>query len=602
MITINDHKSPMLIDPWYFLGPKRRELLDDSWPGLFRTEVLPVLPVEKLAGRFKSGVGRPGKELHTALGALLLQQQLDLTDAETVRQLAFDTQWHYALNLTDESDFAKYMCARTLWGLREWATESGVVDELFDRVTERLAEAFSVDPSKQRLDSVHTKSNMKRLGRIRIFSRAIRAFLVNLKRHFRELFEALPEGMSERYLSKGSDSLFSMVKPSESERTLKTLAGELHLLVERFRDHAEVGRMNSYRALARVLSEQCRVEEGKDGGPVTVEVKASREISSGSLQNPSDPEAGYSGHKGQGYTAQVMETYSENKEATTLNLLSYAEVTAANVSDAEAVVPAVEAVEERGMAPETLLADSLYGGDENVRSVADKGVELVSPVMGRAEKSGIRLSDFEYGEEGEVVRCPAGQAPVKVTRGGETDHRAATFDAAVCRSCPRREECPVKAGKKHFTLHYTDRALRSSQRRANEETEGFRNRYRFRSGIEATMSELDRRTGVKRLRVRGLSAVRFCVKMKVLGLNIFRAAAVRAARRAEAARARCAEKASGEAVVTPETVFSPLLASLSVALGMFISIFMASYGKNRGRHDFRVPLIRKSAPPLCCAA
>ena len=43
------------------------------------------------------------------------------------------------------------------------------------------------------------------------------------------------------------------------------------------------------------------------------------------------------------------------------------------------------------------------------------------------------------------------------------------------------------------------------------------------------MSEFDRRTGVKRLRVRGLKAVRFSAVVKALGLNILRAAAVMAA-------------------------------------------------------------------------
>ena len=43
------------------------------------------------------------------------------------------------------------------------------------------------------------------------------------------------------------------------------------------------------------------------------------------------------------------------------------------------------------------------------------------------------------------------------------------------------------------------------------------------------MSEFDRRTGVKRLRVRGLTAVRFSAILKALGLNILRAAVVMAA-------------------------------------------------------------------------
>ena len=59
-------------------------------------------------------------------------------------------------------------------------------------------------------------------------------------------------------------------------------------------------------------------------------------------------------------------------------------------------------------------------------------------------------------------------------------------------------------------------------------TDEFTDRDRWRAGVEATMSEYDRRTGVKHLRVRGLKAVRFAATLKALGINIFRAAALRA--------------------------------------------------------------------------
>ncbi|MFV0438432.1 MAG: transposase, partial [Desulfopila sp.] len=55
----------------------------------------------------------------------------------------------------------------------------------------------------------------------------------------------------------------------------------------------------------------------------------------------------------------------------------------------------------------------------------------------------------------------------------------------------------------------------------------FKARYRFRAGVEATMSEFDRRTGVKHLRVRGMRAVAFAVIMKAIGLNILRASRFR---------------------------------------------------------------------------
>jgi len=71
--------------------------------------------------------------------------------------------------------------------------------------------------------------------------------------------------------------------------------------------------------------------------------------------------------------------------------------------------------------------------------------------------------------------------------------------------------------------------MRLAIRRAYEQTEEFKDRYRWRSGVEATMSEYDRRTGVKHLRVRGFKAVRFCATLKAVGVNILRATAVRKA-------------------------------------------------------------------------
>jgi len=68
-------------------------------------------------------------------------------------------------------------------------------------------------------------------------------------------------------------------------------------------------------------------------------------------------------------------------------------------------------------------------------------------------------------------------------------------------------------------------------RRAQEFTQQFIDTYRWRAGVEATMSQYDALTGVKRLRVRGIKAVRYCAVLKAAGLNLLRAAAVRKARR-----------------------------------------------------------------------
>ena len=532
MFHVRDRRTGSLFDPWAYLGPKRRKLLDRSWAGLFRKEILPHLPVEVIIAAFHARLGRPSKDAYTLMGALVFQQMHDVTDEETVRQLAFNIEWHYALDLSGESDEGKYVCLRTLWTMRQLLVEKKLDQLLFDSVTKKLASVFSVDTSKQRLDSVHITSNMRRLGRIGIFVRVITGFLTNLKRREPELFATLDPSFGERYLSPKGQAVFSMVKPSESDRTLSQVTEDLFVLFRRFEKEEAVASMKTYSLLSRVFSEQCNVVTEK--GRETVVVKPPKEISSGSLQNPSDPDAGYSGDKGQGYQAQVMETYvpmarttgdggKEESGDVPLRLITHVEVEPANVSDAHALLPAIEGATRLGLAPTEVLADSLYGSDKNVVAAAEAGVEVVSPVMGQTDESEVTMADFSFSDDGAIVACPQGHAPIIFRRKGK--RRTVVFANGDCLGCPRKKECPIKPVRDGYGFRYTESALRLARRRAAQKTTAFKDRYRHRSGVESTMSAFDRLTGVKHLRVRGMKAVRFAVMLKALGVNLIRAAA-----------------------------------------------------------------------------
>ena len=82
---------------------------------------------------------------------------------------------------------------------------------------------------------------------------------------------------------------------------------------------------------------------------------------------------------------------------------------------------------------------------------------------------------------------------------------------------------------KDFGCPMTEGIHGIARRRTYEQSDEFKDRYRWHAGAEATVSEYDRLTGVKHLRVRGLKAVKFCATLKALGVNIFRAASVRVA-------------------------------------------------------------------------
>lgn len=527
MFHVKNHKQAHIFDPWGHLGPKRRKLLDESWSGLFQQEILPALPVETLRGHYHDWNGRPTKELYAMIGMMILQQMHDLTDDQAVEQFCFNIQWHYALNITSPKDVASYVSHKSLWTMRDKLSTEEAYNDIFATALKRLAKLFRADLKKQRMDSVHIQSNMRHLGRIGLFVKTIKKFLNNLKRQHRSLYDRLDSELINRYMSKKEKSLFAMVKPSDSSRTLDQLAGDVYTLTQHFASIATVHDMSSFKLLVRLFEEQCVVEQEEEAPGNKAVARPNKEVSSDSLQNPSDPDAGYSNHKGQGYQVQVIENYStgDDEDEKQLSLITHVAVESADQHDANALLPAIEDLENRGMAPDELLADSLYGSDTNCEQALEKhDITVIAPAMPGNQKK-MQLADFELDDQGRVTVCPKGIAPdkVKAIKSGFS----AAFPSATCLQCEHFDQCPVSKGKKACYYRYKKKDIRLARRRQHEESPTFKDKYRYRAGVEATMSEYDRRTGVKHLRVRGMKAVRFAAVMKAIGLNIFRASRYR---------------------------------------------------------------------------
>jgi hypothetical protein len=85
----------------------------------------------------------------------------------------------------------------------------------------------------------------------------------------------------------------------------------------------------------------------------------------------------------------------------------------------------------------------------------------------------------------------------------------------------------------NYEYRFTDKQRRLDSRRREEATDVFRERYRKRSGIEATNSMLKRVMGMGRLRIRGSPGVFHSILLKVAGWNLFQAARALAMRKAK---------------------------------------------------------------------
>jgi hypothetical protein len=198
----------------------------------------------------------------------------------------------------------------------------------------------------------------------------------------------------------------------------------------------------------------------------------------------------------------------------------------ASANDADAPGEVCEDLKQNALLPGEMVADTAYGSDENVQARAAEGVELVSPVSGKAPGGeAMTIGDFNVDVETETVEtCPAGHAPKSSVHDPDTGKTRTEMDAETCAACAKRACCPINQTRKGSHFEHTAKERRLDERRRDEGTDAFRERYNKRAGIEATNSGIKRRTGMARLRVRGKKSVFHAILLKVAGWNILQAA------------------------------------------------------------------------------
>ncbi|MGB3975326.1 MAG: transposase [bacterium] len=501
-----------LFDSRTAVNDRKKRKIDTSWAAVFRKDIYPVLigMEDQFADFFHPTQGRPNHGVAMMLGTILLKHLFDFTDELTVENFNFNVLWHQALEI-DLYDCN--LCRKTLYNFQSFLNTSRHHETLFDAIRDQVITKASIKTGRQRMDSVHIRSNMASLGRFRLFSRTIEQFLRDLqKRSIAAEMEEVSD-LIDRYLNR--EGYFCDPRPSEARGKIQTAAKDLHRLVTRFERDESVVAMDSFQLMRRLFREQCTVSDTS----ITVIDKPS----SDSLQNPSDPDAGYSGYKGQGYQAQVSETSVADNP---FEVIMAVKVESACESDSPAMMETIRDLQDQGLELEEMLADTSYGSQDNVDAAAEEGVSLISPASGTRDQTNDRLSldDFQFEESGKrMTSCPSGRSP-DYQRYRKNDERGmADFTETQCRGCEHRYHCIgriLKNGTRRVSWTRKQGAL--SYRRRYQRTTDFKENYRARSGIEGTFSQLSNRHGGKDLRVRGFPAVHGATLMNFMAINIHR--------------------------------------------------------------------------------
>jgi len=512
--AVDPRQKPLFDPAETMFSPMAIQYMQQDWPGLFRTQILHLMPVGKIAEHFHPTLGCPTKELYSMAGAIFVKEFFDLTIAEAVRRYVMDPAWHYALNVVPALASMSHASVERYMKL---FAEDDLAADVFHRVTSALIEALELDVSRQRLDSTHVFSDMATFGRTRLMGVTVKRFLTQLKRHHAELYNEVPDELRSRY-TPSQAKLFGDVNGGR-QQLRQTVAEDLLFLVNRFAEAPAIANRPSYQAMVRVLHEQCDLSEDK----TAVEIKA--KTGGDVMQNPSDPDATYDGHKGPGYQAQIAETCSESNEQ---QLITAVDVEPAHCSDQDALEPMLDQLDAQGRTPESLHADAQYGSDANAVAAAERGVDLQSPAGGgsSANEGDLTLDDFVIDEQSETVtRCPNGCEPESSVHDAETGRTTTVMRSSDCAGCEFGSQCPVKKLGGRLVLRHTPAQRRLAARRAEQATDAFKENYAIRAGGESVNSGLKRKTGMGRVRTRGQPRVRMAVLFRCAGWNLFRALA-----------------------------------------------------------------------------
>lgn len=220
--------------------------------------------------------------------------------------------------------------------------------------------------------------------------------------------------------------------------------------------------------------------------------------------------------------------YKSHIAMTPERIITAATITSGERGDGPQLPELVEKSRQNGIEVDTVIGDTAYSGDSNLKQAQEEGYRIVAKVN-PAISQGFRSESeqWEYNKDAGMYICPAGHMAIRKAKQGKKNHRwnqALTyyFDVEKCKTCALREGC-YKAGAKFKTYSVTIKTDTQQEQLAFQETSEFKEIYRNeRYKIEAKNAELKNVLGYGRAESYGIEAMQMQGAITMFAANIKR--------------------------------------------------------------------------------
>lgn len=508
----NEHQQISFRDSFLNLSDRTKKFVENSWAHGFGEVVFPFINEERFAPLYSSDMAsRPNTPVNGIIGALMIKEMMGLAEDELLNSIICDVRFQYALHTTSfqEQPFSDRTFSRFRERLYNYTLETGrdLLHEEMESLAEKFAEYMGLNPSIKRMDSLMVASGSKKMSRLEILYTCVANMIKILKK---TPGQSLPEELAHYLEDEDLNRTIYHRKSEEIGTRLQQVVSEATTLLDLIGD--DFLETSEYRLLKRVMDDQTFV--GDDG---TIILRDKKEISTDSLQNPSDPDATYRKKAGQGHTGYVgniVETVDEENGV----LISSYDYDDNRHSDSQFCKETIEKLGEQ-KEKTILIADGAYASTDHEDLAAKNNIELITTALLGKTPNELQ-ADFLLDAQGKtLLQCPAGHKPYKSRYYDNTESIRASFNKKTCQDCPLRGQCGAKLLKKSACVFISVKTVRRAESVKRMQTEEYRTLAKIRNGVEGIPSVLRRKYHVDKIPVRGLVRSKIWFSFKIGAIN-----------------------------------------------------------------------------------
>jgi transposase len=455
----------------------------------------------------------------------VMQFAENLSDRQAADAVRARIDWKYALSLelTDEGfDFS------VLSEFRQRLVEHEAGERLLNVMLEGfIAAGLLSGGGKQRTDSTHVLASVRDLNRLELVGRALQSALDAIADYAPEWLQgwAIPEWY-DRYGQLLTE--FRLPQKPEERDSLAVQIGVdgsalLNAVAHGSSAPEGVRALPQVQTLRHIWIQQYMLLDGV----LSMRERKDMPPAARLIQSPFDVEARYSLKRATpwvGYKVHLTETCDDDKPHLITNVLT----TSATQQDFDALPQVHQALEERQLTPAEHLVDMGYSsGPLLVDSKTDYGIDLLAPVVEKhpwQHETGYEIDAFTIDWDNRVAICPQGKVSDPWTL---KEHRRfhelirIKFKAVDCKACPVRNLC-TQHHRRTLSFHTQNIFTAVQQRKQQQHTDEFKQRYGKRAGIEGTLSQGVFALGNRRARYRGLAKTHLQFVLTATAMNITR--------------------------------------------------------------------------------